>query len=102
MRTQLILLLLATFFVTSCASTGPTGGLLYHDIKYGLHANPNELVTKKGEACQTSALGLVASGDASIEAAKKEGGISKVAVIDASSFSLLWFYNRYCTIVQGN
>ncbi|MCM2351200.1 MAG: TRL-like family protein [Bacteriovoracaceae bacterium] len=102
MKVNCLLLLISALFLTSCASTGPTGGLLFHDIKYGVNSTTHEFVTKKGEACQTSVLGLVGSGDASIDAAKKDGSITKVASIDASSFSVLWFFNKYCTIVRGN
>lgn len=87
--------------LVGCASVGPTGGALFHDIKYGVDATPNTEATKKGEACQSSVLGLVGSGDASIEAAKKDAQITQVSSVDASSFSVLWFYNKYCTVVHG-
>ena len=86
--------------ISSCA-TGPTGGAIYHNIKYGLNATDNAAATKTGKACQSSILGLVGTGDASISAAKKEGEITEVSSIDASSFSVLYFYNEYCTIVKG-
>lgn len=99
MRNLSVLSLLV--LLTSCASVAPTGGALFHDIKYGLNATTNTEATKRGEACQTSVLGLVGSGDASINSAKKDAGITQVSSVDASSFSVLWFYNKYCTIVHG-
>jgi hypothetical protein len=102
MKANAFLLIAVSLFLTSCASTGPTGGLIYHDIKYGIDATTNVEATKKGQACQTSILGMVGFGDASIETAKKENGITKVATIDANSTSVLWFYNKYCTVITGH
>ncbi len=96
-----LLLITAALLLVSCASTGPTGGALFHDIKYGVNGTSLKADSKRGEACQFSVLGLVGSGDASIEQAKINGRISEVASIDASSLSVLWFYNKYCTIVKG-
>jgi hypothetical protein len=56
---------------------------------------------KTGEACISSILGLVATGDASIEAAKKAGGIAQIAHIDHEQFSVLGVYATSCTIVHG-
>jgi len=64
-------------------------------------SNPEVATTKTGEACANSILGLIATGDASIEAAKKEGGITKVATVDHSTTNVLYFYGQYCTIVTG-
>ena len=97
-----ILTLGVLLFVVSCASTGPQGGIFFHDIKYGKYATENAEASKKGEACMSSVLGLFSFGDASIDAAKKESGIQKVSSIDASSLSILYFYNKYCTIIRGN
>ena len=102
MKTNFVLLALVSIFAASCASTGPTGGALFHDIKYGKYATNFTNTSKTGEACQTSVLGFVGTGDASIEQAKRNGSITEVASIDASSFSVLWFFNKYCTIVKGN
>lgn len=103
MKTNVLLLALASLFLASCAMVGPTGGAVYHDIKYGQFATENTAATKTGTACQSSVLGLVAQGDASIEAAKKDGGITKVSSIDSSSTNVVFgIYNKYCTIVKGN
>ena len=91
-----------SLFLVSCAQVGPTGGVLFHDIKYGITATPSVETVKRGEACQSSILGMFGFGDASIETAKKDTGITNVSSVDASSFSVLGFYNKYCTIVKGN
>lgn len=102
MNLKSIPVLAVLLFVVSCASTGPQGGVLFHDIKYGKYANENTETSKKGEACMSSVLGLFSFGDASIEAAKRDSGISKVSSVDASSLSILYFYNKYCTVIRGN
>ena len=102
MNLRSIPVLAVLLFVVSCASTGPQGGLIFHDIKYGKYANENAEVSKRGEACMSSVLGLFSFGDASIDAAKKDSGISKVSSVDASSLSILYFYNKYCTVIRGN
>ena len=58
-------------------------------------------VTKTGESCASSVLGLYASGDASIMAAKKACGITNIASVDHRSSSYI-VYGEYCTIVSGN
>ncbi len=85
----------------SCASTGPVGGGLYHSIKYGVNATSKTKGFKTGTACQSSILGLFASGDASIATAKANGEIKSVHTIDAESTNILGFYKKYCTIVTG-
>ncbi len=64
-------------------------------------SNPTVTSPKKGEACAMSILGLVAVGDASIEGAKKDGGITKVATVDHSTLNILYLYGQYCTVVHG-
>ncbi len=56
---------------------------------------------KRGEACAHNILGLVATGDASIDTAKHNGDITKVASVEQSSVQGLGYYARYCTIVYG-
>jgi hypothetical protein len=55
---------------------------------------------KTGEACVTNILGVVATGDASINTAAKNGGIEKVATVDTVGKSG-FFTSEYCTKVTG-
>lgn len=98
---KLICLLGVIGLLTSCASTGPVGGGLYHGIKYGINATSKTKGSKTGMACQSGFLGLFATGDASITAAKTNGEIKSVHTIDAESTNILGLYNKYCTIVTG-
>lgn len=47
-------------------------------------------------------LGLVATGDASIEAAAKAGGITKIHHVDFENFSILGIYATFTTVVYGD
>lgn len=57
--------------------------------------------SKRGEACMQNVLGLVAWGDASIDTAKKLGGITQVASVEQLPTRVLGYYARYCTVVRG-
>ena len=72
---------------------------------YSGYKSPGQVGTaadaKSGEACMSSIFGLVATGDASIEAAKKAGGITQIAYVDHDQFSVVGVYATSCTIVHG-
>jgi hypothetical protein len=57
--------------------------------------------TKTGEACASNILGLVSTGDFSIEAAKKNAGITQVSSVDTSVSTTLYLFARVCTKVNG-
>src|SRR5215831_644502 len=57
---------------------------------------------KTGRACATGILGLVAFGDASLDTAKKAGGITSVHSVEYEGTGFLGFiYSNACTIVHG-
>ena len=88
-----------------CATTGlrtSNGGGFISDFSEGETVGSHVEVTKRGEACSTNILGIYASGDASIEAAKKNGGITRVATVDTKIFAVRPFYGKVCTIVSGS
>jgi len=86
-----------------CAYAPPLPGTIYTDVKAGAGVGPAAATgnLKKGEACATSILGIVATGDASISAAKKAGGISSIAYVDYTSYAILGIFAKYCTVVYG-
>ena len=96
-------ILAVTGFGCGAAYTPPVPGLLYTDVKAATGVGPAAPSgkLKKGEACATSILGLVATGDASIAAAKQAGNISSIAYVDYTGFSILGVYAKYCTVVYG-
>ena len=87
-----------------CATPGPdvSPGMLFSSVDGPIIATTAEKGGKSGEACAMNILGLIAVGDNSIDAAKKDGGIKTVSSADYNMFSVLGFYTKKCTRVKGN
>ena len=60
------------------------------------------LGTKKGEASSSSILALIATGDASIQAAARNGQINTINHADYRVLSVLGLYTKFTTIVYGD
>ena len=95
-----VVALAAIASMTGC-SVSPVMGAINIAKWDGNISNPAVASQKNGEACAHSVLGLIAFGDASIETAKKNAGISKVATVDHRTTNILYFYGGYCTVVYG-
>ncbi len=96
------LLSLGVIAISGCVSLNtPIQGFIFNDSKGPNTVGTGEGGAKTGTACSTGVLGFV-TGDASINAAKAEGKISKVAYVDYTANSVLVFYAKYCTIVHGD
>ncbi|HVU02016.1 MAG TPA: TRL-like family protein [Polyangiaceae bacterium] len=80
----------------------PVTGFIYLDTTAGENISSNDVGAKKGEACATSILGWVGTGDASITAAAKAGGITKISHVDSTASDILGVYAEYCTVAYGN
>ncbi len=79
----------------------PAIGIIFTEVKYGDFATTST-GSKEGKACAQSILGWVATGDASVTAAKKEGGITNVSVIDHTAKNILGIVGEWCTVVKGS
>ena len=93
--------------LSGCASLafgshGVNNGILYAATNANEHVTQNDLGPKKGEACSSSILGWVTTGDSSVATAAKSGGITKVASVDNSYSNILGVYASYCVQVTGN
>ena len=64
-------------------------------------ATGNPMGAKQGRSCAKSYLGMVATGDASIAAAAKAGGIKRISYVDSDSSAIFGIVATYCTIVHG-
>ncbi len=96
---RFVAFLAIVFILAGCARYVPVG-VVYTDGKMGVQA-VSGASGKTGRACMTSILGLVATGDASIEAAKAAGGITEVTNINYEVNNILGVYGQYCLVVQG-
>ncbi len=103
MSNKAVFLIFFMMGLSGCATPmrAPTTGFLYTDSLAGVAATANQTGNRMGEACATSILGLVGAGDASIEAARRNGGITMISSVDESFFSVLGIYGKTCTIVRG-
>jgi len=76
-------------------------GLIYSSAQANEMVTQNVVATKKGQACASSILGWITTGDASVATAAKSGGITKVAVVDQATTNILGLYATYCVNVTG-
>lgn len=80
----------------------PVMGVLGSRVRWGEFAQGDDKPgQKEGKACMDTILGLLARGDASVRAAKANGGITEVSVVDHSARNFLNIVGEYCTIVRG-
>ena len=98
---KILLALVASIALLSGCSTSPVSGAVNVAKWDGAISNPGINNKKTAKVCAQSVLGLFAFGDASIETAKREGGITKVATVDHETFNVFYFYGQYCTVVYG-
>jgi hypothetical protein len=88
--------------MSSCATVkSPLSGILYTDVKAPFAVTSNANSTKVGSSQATSILGIFATGDASIDAAAKSAGITKIHHVDEQSTSILGFFAKYKVFVYG-
>lgn len=95
----LIALPATAIILSSCGA--PRVGSLYTDVTAPVAAGPGT-GERVGTSKSTTYLGLIAVGDASIEAAKKEGNIKTVTSADEHIESILGIVTTYTTTVHGN
>jgi len=96
-------LLIGLVGVTGCMIVDtPVMGVLGSRVRWGEYAQGDDKAgQKEGKACMDTILGLVARGDASVRAAKINGGITEVSVVDHSARNFLNIVGEYCTVVRG-
>jgi hypothetical protein len=105
---KIILLVPVVLGLQGCAAglafvgQGTPIGFIYTDASTSEGAGENNLGRKKGEACATSILGLVTTGDAGIKTAAEAAGITQIASIDQSFTNVLGIYSKFCVIVSGD
>lgn len=101
-----ILPIVCLTMMTGCLPGFYTVGTLYTSVKtpasaiayYGPQATSNAKVAK---VTATNILGLIATGDASLEAAMRESGIKKIHHVDQEVTSILGLWSTYTIIVYG-
>lgn len=103
---KIFLVFTLSLLLASCTQTksGVTSGFIMTSWNDTISASIDNSVkvTRSGEACSTNILGIIATGDSSVEAAKRDGRIKNVSYADTSYLNILGIFQKGCTIVKGN
>jgi len=96
-------LVISLVLLSGCATVYPVGSL-YTEVKLPANMGDGKDISYKkvGVAKATSILALIATGDASIEAAVKAGNIKTIKYVDWSAKNILGIYGEYTTTVYGD
>ncbi|MCG6146915.1 TRL-like family protein [Leptospira levettii] len=98
-----VIILFYSLIFTGCA-VGPTHGYIVTETQFPGTFNPenNVKADKEAKGCQYTVLYLVTYGDAGAGSIAFKNGITKIATIDHSTFSLFsGLIRNYCTFVVG-
>lgn len=98
------LIALSAMIFVGCGSAyfkAPLAGGIVTNVTYDGSVSAEQGGEKQGKSKCHSILGIVGYGDCSIEAAKKNGGISMVSSVDYDFFTVLGIYAGYTVIVTG-
>ena len=109
---KLITLLLSgsVLALTGCASSNnnfgyggqPTGVVVSSYTTPGSIANATVTPQKAGKSCTKGVLWIAAWGDAGTDTSMRNGGISKIATVEYTNYSILsGLYSEYCTLTYG-
>ena len=105
MKNVAILALLVTvcFGFVGCAMVGsPCGnGAIFSQFKAAQDLESGKLGSKCGKAELQNILGWILTGDATIETAAKNAGITNVTHADYEGFSVLGIWAKYTIYVYG-
>lgn len=94
-----------TFMLSGCAYWPSSGnnGLFYTNVTKPVAILQSDATTvRQGEACSFGLLGLFASGNSSITAARSSVGITNITMVEERYKQyLLGAYSQYCVVVSG-
>lgn len=80
-------------------------GFFYTDATYPITATGAKVQDlsnlRRGQASATSVLFLVETGDAGIDTAARNGGITKISHIDVNETTVLFFFRKLTVTVYG-
>lgn len=101
-RARILALALCCALLTGCSvvAQGPITALVTVDMKGPVAMGAASGSAKVGRAEAWGIL-VYATGDASITAAMKNGGITRVHHVDNETMTILGLYAKYTTIVYG-
>ena len=98
---KLLGLALAAGALAGCASAATPIYGWYAEVKWSTELPNGPVGSKSGEAKAQSILGIVATGDCSIQAAAKAGGITKVMTVEHNTKNIIGLFSEFTTVVTG-
>ena len=101
---KLFAVLATTILLGGCAATvSPVTGFWYTNVEGPVTATsaPDE-ATRVGRASATSVLGIIATGNASIQQAARNGGIREIHHVDFEAQSYIGVLAEFTVVVYGN
>lgn len=102
MKKILMLVALVGLLASACATYLPMG-VIYTKVDAPVAAGDGPVkYTKVGKAEAQSVLGLIATGDASIQAAARNADIKNIKYVDYHVENILGIIGRYTTTVYGD
>jgi phosphotransacetylase len=101
--TLLMVISFATLVLTGCVcvSSPVSNGLIYTGVQGPVAATAADTYSRVGKSSCVAVLGFVSAGNASIDAAMKNGAITKIHHVDHKSTNILGVFAKYTTIVYG-
>ena len=97
---KLLAFAFAAALCTGCVKSPLIGGA-YTDVRDGFAVTGNAGSSKVGTAEAKGYVGLVALGDASIQAAARDAGITRIHHVDYQAKPYVGVYTIYTVIVYG-
>ncbi len=104
----LTILLLCVVLLYGCAAlyiapvVPPQGGMFsFISAPLDTNVSDTEIGSKTGSSSAHSLLGMIAFGDCSIDAASREGRLTKINHADYKFVNVLGVYTRFTTVVYG-
>jgi hypothetical protein len=100
---RLLALSIVCLALGGCAiAASPVTGFMYTGVSGPMAVgNDQNVPTKVGRSTARSIFGIYATGDASIQTAAKNGGITKIHHVDFESQSIFGVIADFTTVVYG-
>ncbi len=93
--------IVALLLVSCIPPKGPVAGLVYTDINAWDAASGEPLGTKMGEGTCQSIMGIVATGDCSVDTAARKAKITKISHVDYHTKHILGIISKVTVQVYG-
>ncbi len=100
-RSLVVLALLGALLAGCATGAAPVTGFMFTDVKGPMSAPGNANPSQVGMSSCYSLFGMVAVGDASINAASRNGNISNIHHVDFQTLGIMGVFTKFTTVVYG-